>query len=225
MHEAGIKQLEGLAFKGLIWYQGESNTHNPELYSSLFQLFAEDMRGIFGESLPIYTVQLPRMSREEWPYFRESQAKLAQEIPAVYLATTIDLGDSLDVHPRDKESIGKRLAALALNYSYNISFEDPSKNNHKQNKIDKDILTLVFNVEEALKVKGGPLVHGFEMIGPKGSRIQVPGKIKKNKVELVIPDGFAPESVWYAFTAFPKSGLLSPSGNPIGPFRLLIDYI
>ncbi|AFL85745.1 lysophospholipase L1-like esterase [Belliella baltica DSM 15883] len=223
LHEAGIKQLEGLVFKGLIWYQGESNTHNPELYSNLFQLFAEDMRGVFGESLPIYTVQLPRMSREEWPYFREIQAQLAQELPDVYLATTIDLGDSLDVHPRDKESLGKRLAALTLNYSYDMSFEDPSKIKVKEVYFEKDILNLVFNVNDALKVKSGLLVHGFELIGPKGLRKKVRAEISKNTVLIEVPKSFIPEAVWYGFETFPQTNLLSPAGNPIGPFRLPLN--
>lgn len=223
LFEAGIKHLKGLSFKGLVWYQGESNTHNPELYSRLFHLFANDVREEFGEDLPIFTIQLPGMSRNEWPHFREVQSKLAAEMENTYMAVTIDLGDSLDVHPGDKKSVGKRLASLAMNYSYRLPFEDPSRIIVKEVFLEKGLLTLVFNVDKALRVKGGPLIHGFELIGPKGSRIQVFGKIKKNKVELVIPDGFAPESVWYAFTPFPGSGLLTPCGNPIMPFRLVIN--
>ncbi|SIS96075.1 GDSL-type esterase/lipase family protein [Belliella pelovolcani] len=224
LYEAGVKHLEGLTFKGLIWYQGESNTLNPVLYGRLFRLFAEDMRAAFGESLPIYTVQLPGMSRVEWPYFREIQVQLAQEIPSVYLATTIDLGDSLDVHPRDKESIGKRLAALALNYSYDMPFEDPSKIKVKEVYFEKDILNLVFNVNDALKVKSGPLVHGFELIGPKGLRKKVRAEISKNTVLIEVPKSFKPEAVWYGFEPFPQTNLLSPAGNPIGPFRLPLNF-
>ena len=224
LYEAGVKHLEGLTFKGLIWYQGESNTHNPVLYGRLFRLFAEDMRAAFGESLPIYTVQLPGMSRVEWPYFREIQVQLAQEISSVYLATTIDLGDSLDVHPRDKESIGKRLAALALNYSYDMPFEEPSKIKVKEVYFEKDILNLVFNVNDALKVKSGPLVHGFELIGSKGLRRKVRAEISKNTVVIEVPKGLKPEAVRYGFEPFPQTNLLSPAGNPIGPFSLPLNF-
>lgn len=223
LFEAGIKHLKGLPFKGLIWYQGESNTHNPKLYSRLFHLFANDVREEFGENLPIYTVQLPGMSRNEWPHFREIQSKLAADMENTYMAVTIDLGDSLDVHPLDKKSVGERLANLALIYSYGNQSEDPAKIRVTSWKIENGHLGLFFNVNDSLKVGGKIQVQGFELIGPKGVRKKVIAEIKNNEIVIEIPCNFSPEAVWYGFDPFPETNLLSPSGLQIGPFRLSLN--
>ena len=130
LFEAGIVPLERYPISGVAWYQGESNAQNIEIHERLFRLFTDSWRREWNSSaLPICFVQLSGMNRPSWPWFRDSQRRLADSIPNTYMAVSSDHGNPTDVHPRHKRSIGIRLAHQALANVYHL---DPfrSKPNH-----------------------------------------------------------------------------------------------
>ena len=130
LYYTGIAHLEKFTFKGVIWYQGESNA---EFTTGSFQIngnrlsdyetdvmktLVADWRDAFGKpDLPFYMVQLPRISdtnRTLWPYYREAQSRVAREVPGCALATIMEYGvNGTNVHPANKEPVGRRLAAIA----------------------------------------------------------------------------------------------------------------
>ena len=94
---------------GTIWYQGESNAHNIENHERLFGYLVDSWRRQFDSpGMPFLMVQLSSINRPSWPAFRDSQRRLASRIPGVGMAVSSDLGDSLDVHPRNKRPVGER---------------------------------------------------------------------------------------------------------------------
>ena len=122
LYETGIQTLEQYPIKGVIWYQGESNAHNMEAHEKLFSLLVQSWRRNWqSPELPFYFVQLSSLNRPSWPWFRDSQRQLMQQIPHTGMAVSSDKGDSLDVHPRDKRPIGERLAHWALHKEYGFS--------------------------------------------------------------------------------------------------------
>lgn len=128
LFSAGIRPLGAFPIAGVIWYQGESNAHNVELHEQLFRLFIESWRNNWHDaSLPVLTTQLSSLERPSWPSFRDSQRRLALEIPGVEMAVSSDRGTHGDVHPRDKRPIGQRLGLLALNrvYGHDVTAEGP----------------------------------------------------------------------------------------------------
>ena len=116
--EAGMGALAPCPIAGVCWYQGESNAETAELveqHERTFPVLVESWRQAWQrEDLPFGFVQLPSLSRPHWPAFRESQRRLAASLPHIGMVVTIDCGDRLDVHPRDKRPIGERLADWAL---------------------------------------------------------------------------------------------------------------
>lgn len=121
-HNGLIAPLHGLAFRGVLWYQGEENAGRAAAYAGGFKRLIQDWRGQFGDpGLPFFFVQLAswfpladnRPGSGAWAELRESQAA-ALTLAHTGMATAIDVGDPDDIHPRDKRTLGHRLAALAL---------------------------------------------------------------------------------------------------------------
>jgi sialate O-acetylesterase len=121
-HNGLIAPLHGLSVRGVLWYQGESNVWRAEAYAGTFQRLIQDWRGQFGDpKLPFLFVQLaaflPLAENQPgaggWPELREAQAA-ALALPHTGMATAIDVGDANDIHPRNKRTLGDRLAALAM---------------------------------------------------------------------------------------------------------------
>ena len=121
-HNGLIAPLHGLAVRGVLWYQGEENSGRAAAYADGFKRLIQDWRSQFGNpGLPFFFVQLaswlPLADNQPgaggWAELRESQAA-ALALPHTGMATAIDVGDAVDIHPRDKRTLGHRLAALAL---------------------------------------------------------------------------------------------------------------
>lgn len=110
--------------EGMVWYQGEANTHQPYDYLDLMKRYAAGYRKLWGkEDLPLYYVQLPNYNVDltndtQWPELREKQRKALSVIPASGMAVTMDLGEDNDLHPHGKKEIGRRLALLAAHDLY-----------------------------------------------------------------------------------------------------------
>ena len=119
LYESRIAPLQGTTVRGVLWYQGESNADNAELHERLFPAVVRSFRTAFGDpNLPFYFVQLADCDRPSWPYFRESQRKLAEGIENCEMVVSMDYGDPNDVHPRRKQPVGERLARVALDNLY-----------------------------------------------------------------------------------------------------------
>ena len=101
-YAAGISKFIHTPIKGVLWYQGESDAHNVDLYAYNFKHLVSSWRNLWKENLPFYFVQLSSIDRPSWPYFRDMQRRLSLEIPNTFMAVSSDLGDSLNVHPTFK---------------------------------------------------------------------------------------------------------------------------
>ncbi|WP_230981475.1 GDSL-type esterase/lipase family protein [Echinicola salinicaeni] len=216
IYEAAIHDIIPYEVKGILWYQGESNTHNPGLYSRLFQNMVKDYREKWNNPLlPIYFVQLPGMSRPSWPYFRNMQNGLSKSILNIGMAVSLDIGDSLDVHPRAKKEVGKRLALLALSKTYqkDVLAEGPQI---LEVIPEGNNLAISFSNGAGLKtIDGGPVL-GFELLNARGNRIATKGLIQGGKVLLQIPSGFDVSKVVYGFQPFSSANLVNKADLPLG---------
>lgn len=219
IHETAISALKGIPVKGLIWYQGESNTHNPALYRRMFNLFLQNMSQLTGSSIPIYMIQLPALSRPEWPYFREMQEELARDTKDIHLISTIDLGDSLEVHPSDKNTLGIRLANKVMKESYGMNHLDTEGPGLEKVMRQDNELILHFRTNGPLTTTDELPVRSFELLGIKGERVSVVAELSGQNVMLSIPPKFEVKSIWYAFNPFPRVNLTDQSGLPARPFR------
>jgi sialate O-acetylesterase len=177
LYNAMLNPLIPYAFRGVLWYQGEANVNRAEQYKKTFPLMIADWRNKWGQGdFPFYYVQLSSFDEfggnsnkgSKWAELREAQAATLQ-VPNTGMCVTIDIGDARDIHPTNKQDVGKRLAAIALHnvYEKDIVFSGPTFNSMetKENRI-----VLAFeNIGSGLRTsdKYG-YIKGFEIAGEDG---------------------------------------------------------
>ncbi len=216
-YEAGISQFINTPIKGIIWYQGESDAHNVDLYSYNFKHLISGWRNLWNENLPFYFVQLSSIDRPSWPYFRDMQRKMSLQIPNTFMAVSSDLGDSLNVHPTHKQPVGERLALLALKNTYhkNIIANGPVIKIALQK--EKEIF-IDFNNAKKLRTRNNENLIGFEVMNEKGEIISPKAEIKNNKVILFLDKSDKIIKVLYGYKPFTRANLENEVGLPASTF-------
>jgi len=218
-YEAGINGLIDFPIKGVIWYQGESNAHNLELYAHSFPLLVKSWRQKWGISLPFYYVQLSAIDRPSWPAFRNMQLNLQKQVVGAYMAVSMDVGDSLNVHYINKKPVGERLALQALKHTYQkpLIAAAPDPLYAYQNGRN---ITIIFPPGTDLCRSSIKAANTFELVTPEGERLPVWPSISGNKVSLSIPAGQQIRQIFYAMQPYTHAGLYTQAALPVPTFIL-----
>jgi sialate O-acetylesterase len=131
LYDGMIVPLGPTAMRGILWYQGESDAWQPAEYGRLLPALIEDWRHKFGADLPFIVVQLPgygppgsKPGQSNWAELREVQRHVADQVPNTGLAVTIDLGQTDNIHPTNKQEVGRRLALVAERLIYGMNVVD-----------------------------------------------------------------------------------------------------
>ena len=217
LFDAGILPIKKYTIKGVIWYQGESNTEHVQLYSKLFKMLVKDWRYHFSnESLPFYYVQLSSIDRPNWGSLRDSQRRLL-EIPNTGMVVSLDVGHKTDVHPQKKWVVGKRLSNLALHKNYNKKefFSGPILDfvNVKNNK-----LQVYFKYGEGLKIRNNKPLQDIFIASEDKVFVPAKAKIVKNILQVWSSKIKKPRYVKYGYTPFTKGNLINENGLPASTF-------
>ncbi len=219
-YNAMIAPFTPLAIRGVIWYQGESNVdrvHAP-LYGRLFQAMISDWRRRWGlGNFPFLFVQLANFaSPEEWATVREAQRK-ALSLANTGMAVTIDVGESSEIHARDKQDVGHRLALWARAIAYGEAVED-SGPLYRQAVPEGGQMRVWFDhTDSGLAAKSGQL-RGFEVAGIDGQFVPGFARIEGNTVIVSSPTVPSPAFVRYGWSSDPECNLYNRDGLPASPF-------
>ncbi|HVJ07235.1 MAG TPA: GDSL-type esterase/lipase family protein [Acidisarcina sp.] len=219
--EAGIAPLLQLPIRGVIWYQGESNTHNVELYEHLFPVLVKSWRKQWKRDLPFFYVQLSELNRPSWPVFRDAQRRLADVTLNSAMVVSSDLGEPDQVHYVHKKAVGDRLANLALEKVYHlpgVHGESPLGF-----KVSKEVTGLKIefkNTGGKLRTSDGLGLRGFELQDAKGNWHTAQARIEGNHVLLERADVRDADAVAYAWQPFPNANLINGYGLPASTFIL-----
>ena len=224
LFNALISPLTRYPIRGAIWYQGESNAsaQRAPVYARLFQTMIQDWRRAWGqEDMPFFFVQLANFKTNpeaKWPEVREAQRQ-ALTLAGTGMAVAIDIGDPTDIHPKNKQDVGKRLAlaARAVAYGQKIEYSGPM---FRQATPEGGALRLRFeHVAGELVAKGGTELKGFEIAGADGKFTAGEAKIDGATVVVSSPSVTAPRHVRYAWADYPECNLYNAAGLPASPFR------
>ena len=219
LYESGILPLQQYPIKGVIWYQGESNAHNMEAHEQLFHLLVDSWRANWqNPQLPFYFVQLSSLSRPSWTWFRDSQLRLMKSIPNTGMAVSSDQGDSLNVHPTNKQPVGERLARWALHRTYGHAIT-PSGPVFESVATDGEALVVSFAYGDGLRTSDGKSPSCFEIAEEDGLYYPAQVTIEGNKVRLTCPKLKSPRYVRYAWQPFTRANLVNKDGLPASTFR------
>jgi sialate O-acetylesterase len=220
LYNGMIAPLTPYAIRGVIWYQGESNASQSEakLYRRLFPAMIESWRQQWGEgSFPFYFVQLANFQTNGWwPILRESQT-VTLELAHTGQALAIDVGNRTDIHPTDKQTVGHRLALIALAQTYGEQIVDSGPTLQEMTVDGKEATLWFENTGKGLEAKG-PLA-GFAIAGADRKFFPATAKIVDNKVVVSSPEVNEPKAVRYAWADYPLATLYNREGLPAVPFR------
>jgi hypothetical protein len=218
-----IAPLVPFALRGVIWYQGEHNCGSVEkasLYATQLPLLVKDWRAQWERELAFAWVQLPNFEQTApRPLVREAMLK-GLSLPNTGMAVTIDVGEANDNHPKDKKTVGERLALWAKARVYGLDLPSWSGPLPAGHEVRGGEVALKFDhADGGLAARGGGALRGFVIAGADQQWRPAQARIEGDTVVVAHPEVAAPVAVRYAWAANPDANLVNGAGLPASPFR------
>jgi len=226
LHNGMIAPLVPYALRGALWYQGERNCRmgTQWLYRKLLPALIGGWRKAWGrDDLPFLYVQLPnwrghhRGVDDDWAVMRESMAKVLA-VPGTGMAVAIDVGDSGNIHPKNKQAVGARLALAARAVAYGETLIHSGPLFESMAAKGGNLCLRFKHVGEGLVAKGGKLT-GFTIAGADRKFVPAQAVIEGETVIVTSPEVMEPLAVRYGWANDPKCSLYNKAGLPASPFR------
>ena len=220
-----VNPLIPYAVRGAIWYQGEGNNRGYQ-YRRLLPTLIQDWRHRWAEGdFPFYIVQLPNYRKataqpgsSAWAELREAQSLTAKNVPNTGLAVTIDIGEADEIHPKNKQDVGYRLALVALHKTYGrqLEYSGPV---YESSTVEGNTIRLKFSHADGLTAKGGPLKQ-FAVAGEDRKFVWANARIDGDSVLISSPQVDKPVAARYAWADNPEGcNLYNAADLPASPFR------
>jgi sialate O-acetylesterase len=222
LYNGMIAPLVPYTIRGVIWYQGESNASEAHAYRyrRLFADMIQDWRNRWGEGdFPFLFVQLANYKTNGWwPVLRESQTDTLS-LRNTGMAVAIDVGESNDIHPKNKQDVGMRLALAARHIAYHDAAVEYSGPVYRQATTENNALRVWFSHADGMQAKGGGALTGFTIAGSDGNFVPAEARIDGATIVVSSPSVASPVAVRYAWADDPACNLINQDGLPAGPFR------
>jgi sialate O-acetylesterase len=225
LYNAMVMPLTPYAIRGVIWYQGESNSDRPIQYRKLFPAMIRDWRQSWGEGdFPFLYVQLANWGvhalKYRWPELREAQS-MTLSLPKTGMAVTIDIGDASNIHPTNKQEVGYRLALAAqgIAYGHDVIYSGPT---YESMTIEGGKVRLHFqHAYGGLTAKSLSIisVSGFEIAGEDRKFVGADARIEGDTVVVSSDQVPHPIAVRYAWGMNPRPSIYNRADLPASPFR------
>lgn len=225
MYNAMVHPLVPFAIRGAIWYQGESNHHDRAMYVDKTKALVQGWRSIWNDpDMPYYYVQIaPYEYGSEDPEilatFWEAQAAIEKAVPHTGMAVIHDVGNIKDIHPRNKQAVGQRLARLALHETYgrrDLVCRGPL---FTSLTVEDGRLRVSFENADGLTTRDAAPPNWFEIIGENGDFVKADAVIDGASVLLTAPGVRRPAAVRFAWNKTAEPNLMNGAELPAAPFR------
>ena len=221
LYNSMVNPFFGYNIKGVIWYQGESNTKNPDEYATFFPEMIKDWRAKWKKDMPFLFVQLANYANQNnrEAAIREAQTA-ALKLDKTAMVVTLDIGEDANVHPRNKQEVGRRLAMAAQNIAYgekNVSTSGPLV---KKVRFEKEKAIITFDSE--INIKGdSSKINGFLISENNSNFIKAKGKqVDSYTIEIYNTELKNPKQVKYLWEDAPGEVMIfNKSGLPAPPFK------
>ena len=223
LYNGMIAPVAPFGIRGALFYQGESNRYDARGYAALLQAMIGSWRASFGQGdFPFYMVQIAPFGYGDnlgaSGFLRESQRATAELLPNCGMAVTMDIGNARDIHPLDKQDVGKRLALLALARTYGRKDVECCGPTFAKAVVEPGALRVTFTHASGLVARGGAPAQ-FALAGKDGEFQPADARIEGESVVLTSAKVKEPLFVRYAWCEFCETNLFNSAGLPAGPFR------
>jgi sialate O-acetylesterase len=229
LYNGMIAPLAPYALRGAIWYQGESNAGDTDsrLYGLQLRTMIRNWRQLWNQGdFPFLWVQLPNFRAPQqqpaetsgWVIVQNEMLKTLA-VPQTGMAVTIDLGEANDIHPKNKQDVGKRLAVWALGTTYGKDIVYSGPLYKSMSRREGKIVVQFDHVGGGLVAKGSEALKGFAIAGEDREFVSAEAKIDGPAVVVSSPEVKGPVAVRYAWAANPTCNLYNQAGLPASPFR------
>lgn len=223
LYNGMIAPIAPFAIKGAIWYQGESNVGRAKQYTTLFPLMIADWRKQWSEpNFPFYFVQIAPYKyggdSTDAAALRDAQRRTITLSQNTGMAVTMDIGNATNIHPADKQNVGKRLAFWALNKTYgekDVVYSGPLFNGMEVK--DNTVIVSFTNTDGGLTSNNKPL-KDFEVCGADNIWKPATAKIDADKIIIQSTDVAKPVAVRYAYYSYAEGSLFNGKGLPASSF-------
>ncbi|HEX9152607.1 MAG TPA: sialate O-acetylesterase, partial [Flavobacterium sp.] len=219
LYNAMLYPLINFTIKGVIWYQGESNAERAYQYRSLFPAMIKNWRADWKQGdFPFYYVQIaPHQGQNA--EIREAQLMALKTVSNTGMVVTTDVGDPKNIHPIDKQTVGKRLSLLARAKTYNESGLVSSGPIYNHMKVNRQRIQIYFDYADSGLTKKGEQLTEFEIAGEDRVFYPAEAEIQGKNVVVFSSKVKKPIAVRFAWKATPQPNLFNKENLPASPFR------
>lgn len=213
LYETMVVGIKNYTFNDVVWYQGENDAPNPEVYEKLLKVLLQNWRELFqDQSLPFYIVQLPVYAdepKDAWAKIRQAQLNTVQSVPYTHLISITDTGEEHNIHPSSKRKAGTRIGKIISGLQYSSTPYVKRVNVHDQQ--------LVLTVSHAMDL---------HIVEPLRLEVLVEGVWRAQKVQKIIGNKIFVEfsnkttAIRYAYKNFSKLAVFNENNFPVSPFEL-----
>jgi sialate O-acetylesterase len=227
-----IAKYTPMAIKGVIWYQGESNCSRANQYAALMTRLIAFWRKDWGSDFPFMIMQLVNFGKGHgnpqsgFADLREAQQKIADTVPNTGLAVGIDIGEPNNIHPGNKQEVGRRLALVALKKAYGQDVVAGGPVLKSAEFTDgKAVLSFDPGGKDQKLVLKNSATNGFELAGTDGKFVPAVAGVNESTITLTAQGVSEPSLVRYAWYDDPPVSLFNSDGLPAAPFRRIKESV
>ena len=225
LYNTMVHPMINFPIRGVIWYQGEANAWGSSYYTALMDSLISSWRKDWGYKFPFYTVQLAAwqtpaefQENSNWAALRWDQWKTSQQMDSTGMATAVDVGNATDIHPKNKQEVGRRLALIALKntYGFDVVADAPKPVSYRF-EYKKAYITF----DKKIHVRNDSVRVGFRFKDRSYKKFYAAtAKVVGEKtIEISVSQPLRPSAIYYNWADYPIGNIYGENNLPVLPFR------
>ena len=225
LYNTMVHPMINFPIRGVIWYQGEANAWGSSYYTALMDSLISSWRKDWGYKFPFYTVQLAAwqtpaefQENSNWAALRWDQWKTSQQMDSTGMATAVDVGNATDIHPNNKQEVGRRLALIALKntYGFDVVADAPKPVSYR---FEYKKAYITFDKKIHVRNDSVPVGFRFKDRSYKKFYAATAKVVGEKTIEISVSQPLRPSAIYYNWADYPIGNIYGENNLPVLPFR------
>lgn len=225
LYNTMVHPMINFPIRGVIWYQGEANAWGSSYYTALMDSLISSWRKDWGYKFPFYTVQLAAwqtpaefQENSNWAALRWDQWKTSQQMDSTGMATAVDVGNATDIHPKNKQEVGRRLALIALKntYGFHVVADAPKPVSYR---FEYKKAYITFDKKIHVRNDSVPVGFRFKDRSYKKFYAATAKVVGEKTIEISVSQPLRPSAIYYNWADYPIGNIYGENNLPVLPFR------